>query len=300
MFANLHLDKYDVGFPAIIITIGIILYLQSLLKRHLGAEAIAECHEVGSYYLSMVGTFYAVLLGLIVVDAMTKFQGAASTVDRETTALLKIYSSAERFPEQRSSIEQLVTDYAKEVIDVEFPMMERDGVPDMKVTTISLEILEKVKAIEPVTENQKAIFPILLSDVSDLLITRRERTKVSNFGEPPVEWFMLLTGGFMTIVLTFFFTIESHGVHMFMRTAVASTVLMSLYLTYLFGSPFSGDLKVSSDPFKAVFNYGAWAAKIKETSSTTAPTSSTSEKTNLSSVGMSEQSHIRGTKKKQH
>ena len=210
---NLYLDYYSVGIPVIFIAIGIILYLQSLLKKRLGAETIAKCHEVGSYYLSMVGTFYAVLLGLIVVDAMTKFQEAQSAVDREMTALIRIYSSAERFPEQRAHLEKTVTDYADEVIDVEFPMMERRGRPDEKARDIALEILQTVKGIEPVTENQKAMFPILLSDVSDLLIARRERTKATNFGEPTVEWIILVTGGLITIILTFFFTIESHAIH---------------------------------------------------------------------------------------
>ena len=259
---NLYLDYYSVGIPVIITVIGIIIYLQSLLKKRLGAETIAKCHEVGSYYLSMVGTFYAVLLGLIVVDSMTKFQEAQSAVDREMTALIRIYSSAERFPEQRAHLEKTVKDYADEVVDVEFPMMERKGRPDERARDIALEILQTVKGIEPVTENQKAMFPILLSDVSDLLIARRERTKATNFGEPSVEWIILVAGGIITIVLTFFFTIESHAIHMFMRIAVALTVLMSLYLTFLFGSPFSGDLKVSSDPFRMVDSFAKWSAKI--------------------------------------
>ena len=258
---NFYLDYYSVGIPVIFITIGIILYLQSLLKKHLGAETIAKCHEVGSYYLSMVGTFYAVLLGLIVVDAMTKFQEAQNAVDREMTSLIRIYSSAERFPQQREHLETAVRDYTNEVINVEFPMMEQRGRPDEKARDIALDILQTVKGIEPASENQKAMFPILLSDISDLLVTRRERTKATNFGEPPIEWIILIAGGIITIILTFFFTIESHGIHMFMRGAVALTVLMSLYLTFLFGSPFSGDLKVSSEPFKLVDSFAKWSAQ---------------------------------------
>lgn len=258
---NFYLDYYSIGIPLIFITIGIILYLQSLLKRHLGADTIAKCHEVGSYYLSMVGTFYAVLLGLIVVDAMTKFQEAQNAVDREMTALIRIYSSAERFPQQREHLEKAVREYTDEVVNVEFPMMEQRGRPDEKARDIALDILQTVKGIEPVSENQKAMFPILLSDISDLLVTRRERTKETNFGEPPVEWAILIAGGVITIILTFFFTIESHIIHMFMRAAVALTVLMSLYLTFLFGSPFSGDLKVSSEPFKVVDNFAKWSAQ---------------------------------------
>ena len=158
---NFYLDYYAFGVPAIFITITLILYGQAVLKRHLGAELIEKCHEVGGYYLSIVGTFYAVLLGLIVVDAMSKFKEAQNTVDREVTSLIRIYSSAERFPEKRYRLEHDVKNYVDEVVKVEFPMMESKGLPDMKARDLALQIMQTVKSIEPVTENQKAVFPIL-------------------------------------------------------------------------------------------------------------------------------------------
>lgn len=261
MPVNFYLDYYSVGIPAIFVAIITILYGQAALKRRLGADLIEKCHQVGSYYLSMVGTFYAVLLGLIVVDAMTKFKDAQIAVDREVTSLIRIYSSAERFPERRYRLESDVKNYVDEVMKVEFPMMETNGTPDDKARDLALKIMQTVKSIEPVSENQKAVFPILLNEVSDLLTTRWERTKGPNLGEPSVEWVILIVGGMLTIMLTFFFTIESNAIHIFMRTAVALTILMSLYLTFLFGSPFSGDLKISSDPFKLVYDFADWSKR---------------------------------------
>ena len=260
MPAYLRLDNYNIGFPLILLVIGIALYCQSLVARRLGADAIAKCHQVGSTYLQVVGTFYAVLLGLIVVDAMTKFQNAQASVDNEVAAIIAIYSSAEKFPEQRRHLEELTQKYTKEIIDVELPMMDETGNTDPKARELSLEILKTVKNIEPVTENQKAIFSMLLTETSDFMIARRERTKAANFGEPNIEWLILITGGIITIILTFFFTIEAHGVHLIMRGFVTLTVLMSLYLTYLFGSPFSGDLKVSLAPYNMVFEFAKWTA----------------------------------------
>ena len=256
---KLYLDYYKIGIPVIFITIILILYIQNIVRDKLGKETIIKCHEVGSYYLQVVGTFYAVLLGLIVVDSMTKFQQAQASLDQEGNALVAIYSSAERFPEQRKTLEKLVIDYTNEVINTELSMMENNEQWDPKARDFALEILQEVKQIEPVTENQKAIYPILLSEVSDLLTARRERIKISNFGEPTIEWIMLIAGGVITIILTFFFTIESHGIHMFMRAIVSLMILMSLYLTYLFGSPFSGDLKVSDEPYKIALAFTDWA-----------------------------------------
>lgn len=258
MLNDLRLDNYSVGFPAILLTIVIVLYCQSLVTRRVGTETITKCHQVGSTYLQVVGTFYAVLLGLIVVDAMTKFQNAQTSVDNEAAAIIGIYSSAEKFPDQRRHLEELAKEYTKEIMDVELPMMDDTGKTDPKARELSLEILKTVKGIEPVTENQKAIFSILLSETSDFLIARRERTKAANFGEPGIEWLILIAGGIVTIILAFFFTIEARGVHSLMMGLVTLTILMSLYLTYLFGSPFAGDLKVSLDPYKMVFDFANW------------------------------------------
>ena len=252
---NLRLDNYAVGFPVILLTIVFVLYCQSLVSKRLGAEAITKCHQVGSTYLQVVGTFYAVLLGLIVVDAMTKFQNAQTSVDNEVASIIAIYSSAERFPIQRRHLEELTKGYTKEIIDIELPMMDRTGKFDPRAREISLEILKTVKNIEPITENQKAMFSMLLSETSDYLIARRERTKAANFGEPGIEWLILIVGGIITVVLTFFFTIECHGIHLVMRGLVTLIILMSLYLTYLFGSPFAGDLKVSLAPYNLVFDF---------------------------------------------
>jgi len=252
-----HLDYYWVGVPAIIIATIIILYAQVLVKRYVGKETIKKCHEVGGYYLAMVGTFYAVLLGLIVIDAMTRFQQAEKTVALETSSLIKIYTYAERFPEQKDKLEKLIEEYIQEITEVEFPLMEK-GESDTKAKDLAFSMLQTVKVIEPVTENQKAIYPNLLSLLSDFLDSRRERTRGANFGEPAVEWIILITGAIITIIYTFFFTIESDAIHLLMRGMATLMILMSLYLILLFGSPFSGDLKVSPDPFKRVTQLGVY------------------------------------------
>ena len=42
---------------------------QIAFRKLLGSQRLSSCHEVGGYYFSVVGTFYAVLVGLIIFDA---------------------------------------------------------------------------------------------------------------------------------------------------------------------------------------------------------------------------------------
>ncbi len=265
MYILTHLDYFWIGIPAIIITTILILYAQSLVKGYVGDETIRKCHEVGGFYLAMVGTFYAVLLGLIVIDAMTRFQQAEKIVSVEASSLIKIYIDAERFPEQKAKLEKIIEEYVDETTEVEFPLMEK-GEISTKARDLAFSILQIVKFIEPVTENQKAIYPNLLTLTYEFLDSRRDRTRSNNFGEPVAEWVILIIGAIITITYTFFFTMESDGIHLLMRGMATLMILMSLYLILLFGSPFSGDLKVSPEPFRTMTKVGSY---YKEKASST-------------------------------
>ena len=70
-----------------------------ILLRRLGYfRNLVISHEASGQYLSIVGTLYAVLLGLIVVDAMERFQHATTLVGQESNALAELIYLAGRMP----------------------------------------------------------------------------------------------------------------------------------------------------------------------------------------------------------
>ena len=94
---NLKLDHYAEGISAICLGIVIVVLFQVYIKKLLGEERIRQCHEVGGHYLAIVGSFYAVLLGLIVFSAMDKFIAAEKTVEQEGKSILAAYTMASQF-----------------------------------------------------------------------------------------------------------------------------------------------------------------------------------------------------------
>ncbi|MEK8095551.1 hypothetical protein WOC76_24140 [Methylocystis sp. IM3] len=248
MLDHLALDHYPVGVAAIALSVAIVLACQIAMRKIISPETLKKAHEVGGYYLALVGTFYAVLLGLVVLDAMAKFQTAEKTVQNEAKALLSILSLAEQFPREQASIKAFVRDYAREVAADEWARMEK-GEISQRAQNDLLALAHLVKGLDPKTQNQQSVHAAMLSESISLWESRLERTRVSNFGVPSAEWTVLLVGALITIAFTFFFTIESHGIHLIMRGMVTLLIAMSLYLVLLFGSPFSGDLKVSERPF---------------------------------------------------
>lgn len=245
MIPDLELDRFNVGILVISSSIVFVLVCQILSKRILGEERIKQCHEVGGYYLAIVGGFYAVLLGLIVFAAMDKFIDAEKTVEQEGRSILAVYILSEQFGADGLAIQQDLRNYTNEVVNNEWKLMD-GGQISMKARHTFLDALKIIRKIEPATENQKALYPTLVSEMINLWEARRDRTKISNTGLPTVEWVILLLGAAITLIFTFFFTLESDGIHLFMTGMISLMIFVSLYLVLLFGAPFSGDLKVSN------------------------------------------------------
>lgn len=245
MLENMRLDHYVEGIVAIILSVIIVVVCQIYTKKLLGEARIKQCHEVGGHYLAIVGGFYAVLLGLIVFAAMDKFVAAEKTVEQEGKSILAVYTVAAQFDQQGKEIQQNLKEYTDEVVNNEWSMLENNQI-SYKARKIFLKTLDKIRKIEPVTENQKVLYSTMISEAINLWDARRDRTKVSNTGIPEAEWVVLIIGAIITLLFTFFFTIDSQGIHLFMTGLIALLIFVSLYLVLLFGDPFSGDMRVSN------------------------------------------------------
>lgn len=260
MLNNLRLDHYAEGMTAIFLAIIIVIVLQIYTKKLLGEERIRQCHEVGGHYLAIVGGFYAVLLGLIVFAAMDKFIAAEKTVEQEGKSILAVYTMAAQFEDKGLNIQEGLKNYTDEVVNNEWELMESDQI-SMTARKIFLNTLDIARKIEPITENQKALYPIMMSEMFNTWESRRDRTKVSNTGIPGAEWVILIIGAVITLMFTFFFTIDSQGIHLLMTGMIALLIFVSLYLVLLFSDPFSGDMRVSNHGLviaQRVMNEYAW------------------------------------------
>ena len=253
MLENFRIDDYPVGIAAILLSVAVIITCQIIITRFIGKEALRKSHEVGGYYLSLVGTTYAVLLGLVVFDAMAKFQRAEKIVQTEAKSVVAVYSISEQFPKEEAIIKGLLRDYVDEVINNEWSMMGKGEISE-KARHLVLTLIHTIKKIEPITQNQQGVYPTLISETVSLWESRQDRTRPANFGIPTAEWVILLIGAAITISFTFFFTIETQGIDIVMRGMATVLIAISLYLVLLFGAPFGGDLRVSDEPFSAVRN----------------------------------------------
>lgn len=222
-----------------------LLLSRRILRRH----DLISTHEVGGFLLSVVGTMYAVILGLIVVDSLAKFQQGRQTTEQEANALTSIVLMANQFPaEARDRIQKNALEYADLVVDREWPLLD-DGVFSHEAQDTALRLIESVTRFEPKTQREQSNYEEALDAAVVLWNSRRSRVVTASHGIPSPEWFVLVAGGIITVTFTYFFKLEHLRIQVVMTGLVATIIALNLYMVLGFGYPFSGDVKVDCDSF---------------------------------------------------
>lgn len=250
----MSIDSYLVGtmlvFASTLFSMAGLLVIRKLTD----VERLAAAHNLSGNFLSIVGTMYAVLLGLIVVDAMGKYQKAAINVEEESNQLADlVYLSGRMPPGKHSEIKHLAIHYAELVRDQEWPAMTQ-GKHDPETRTSVLRLMTAVRDWEPSTESEKAVYSVALVAATDLWNARRERLIVCYQGVPALEWFIVVLGGIITIGLTYVFVFEDVRVQLALTSMVTLLIALNIYLIVMFGYPFSGDLRVDPESFQAALS----------------------------------------------
>lgn len=221
-----------------------------MVRRQMPIDRLNEFHEVAGYLLSVVGTLYAVLLGLVVVDAMSRFQAAQVTVANEANSMADMFLMVGGLPSERQkTIRHLIENYTDEVVQNEWAAMD-NGSYSHQARKLVTKLWYEMVHYEPQTENQKAVYAILLSEMAEFADSRRERLIASKHGTSQIMWMVLFVGAFFTVGFTYFFGLNSIRAQMLMTGVVAMSIALNLLLVSLFGYPFSGDVRVSPDEFR--------------------------------------------------
>lgn len=234
-----------------------------VMRKVVDFDKLRASHDVGGYLLSVVGTLYAVLLGLVVVDAMQKFETARQVTEREANALADVFIMARCLPEpKRGEIRKFCNDYAHQVVQTEWSNMNQ-GAYCPVAHRFAVTMMQNLTDFEPVTENQKALYPEMVSKASEIWKCRRARLNMALNGVAPAEWLTLIAGAVITVFFTFFFGLENLKLQIAMTAMVAMLISLNLYLVLLFGYPFSGDIRIGSEAFK--IDLGIFENHLNET-----------------------------------
>ncbi|HEY9773124.1 MAG TPA: DUF4239 domain-containing protein [Planktothrix sp.] len=232
------------------------------VRRLVSHDTLVNHHDVAGYMMSIIGTLYAVVLGLIVVNSLNTFQTARSTVEQEANSLSDIFHLAAGMPNQFcSALRNDCYKYADAVVNDEWSTMQ-NGKPSAKVHILASRMWQTVVDFKPQTDAEADLHQSLLAEVNELSDCRHARLEVAQPEFDAIIWGVLVFGGVVVIVFTYFFGVKNVGVQMVMTILVTLALALNLTLVGMFGYPYSGDVRVSAEPF--AYDLQTFKALIQE------------------------------------
>ena len=235
-----------VGGSVLFATLGVLLVRKrvsgSWLKRH---------HEVAGYMLSIVGTLYSVLLGLIVVDTQTKYQIAKQMTQQEADSSLDLYHMSYTMPlETRKAMHKNLAEYLRIVDEVEWNSINAKGFSDESAKVPFRELWWIMTEYEPSTVRGTEAYSEMMQVLQDMTDGRRYRLQIAKTGMHEVMWGVVIGGGLLTVLFTFLFEVENISAQLLMTGLVSLSLSLNVLLIALFSNPYTGYMRISSYPFE--------------------------------------------------
>jgi hypothetical protein len=240
-----------VGFLSVFSTFGIIATRK--LARRLMARAHGQNEAVG-IYVSAIGVFYGITLGLITVGASTTFNDISSQVDREATSIASFYRKVSNYPEPiRSTLQGQTQAYTSYIIETAWPL-QRQGIIPSGIIKQVVAIEKNLDTFEPTTSAQIALHDITLKAFDEMTKLGRLRLQSVQTGLPGALWAIVILGALLNIFLTWLLVLDSDKPHVWLGMVFNATIGILIFLTAAMDNPFRGEFSVSADSIQMVFD----------------------------------------------
>lgn len=222
------------------------------VRRRVPLEVQMEQNEVAGFFIAVLGVVYGVLLAFAVIVVWEDFEEARVTAEREANAVGDLYRTADALPEAvRRPVQEQALGYAHEVIDHEWAMLSEG-----RESSEALRRLEAIwvtaRTYEPNGAREQAMYSQLLDSLKSINDERRMRLLASREGIPLLVWVVLIGGGVVTVLFTYFFGLKNVKAQLAMTALYVASIGFVLFLIAAVDYPFTGAVTVRPDAMELV------------------------------------------------
>ena len=229
--------------------------VQVVLRRRWSALREGDHNDVAGFIIAVVGVVYAVLLAFVVVVSWENFSGAEDVVGQEASALRNIYRDSTAFsPEVRERVHADVREYARAVVEREWPAMNRGEPGDPEVAGVLDDFSQTLVALPATTLTQQQYVSVEADRFNDLVTARSKRLDFVDQGVPAVLWAALIVGAAVTIGFAMIFGMSSTLLHTLMTASLTALIGVLMFVAIAIDHPFAGDVSVDPAPLERVLH----------------------------------------------
>jgi uncharacterized protein YneF (UPF0154 family) len=231
---------------------GGILFTRKIARRIMGKPP-AQNEAVG-IYISAIGVFYGITVGLIAVGAWDTFNSVSSQTDQEAAMVAALYQNVSTYPNPDQTILQTqIRDYTHYVINDAWPLQQKGVVPQEGGPKIAA-LQKRLTIFEPKTAAQNIIHTDSIQKFGELSRLRRLRLQSVQAGLPGALWTVVIIGALFNILLTYMLVLEDIRPHIWLSIVFAAMMGLLIFLTAAMDNPFRGEFSVTADSFQLIYN----------------------------------------------
>ena len=234
----------------VIVSLACSLSFMAAVNYYWPPEQRRAHNDLIGWQLSVLGTTYAVIIGFMLYTVWINFGAADLNSDAEANSVVNIYRlSTGLAPEEGAKLRALARAYGDAVVDHEWGEMANNIMPQdsREIARQMWATLMASKAASPteITAEDHALY-----ELSALAGYRRIRLVESASRLPGVLWFVLLSGGVVTIASTCMFGAVNGPLHVIQVSAFALLISLVLVAIADINRPFQGSVHVSDYAFR--------------------------------------------------
>jgi hypothetical protein len=206
--------------------------------------------------ISLISVIYAVLVGFTSLYLINNNASADAAVQHESSAAADIYRDSKWLKDPiKTNIQTTIKNYVTEVINVEWPIMQRGDEVKTREGSYLLEKItnDLIQYVSP-DNSESLLLHDMLDQVRTLYDSRQERIHNSYSELSPELWVVILLGTFLTLGINYFFGMNFY-LHMLTITSIAIMASSMIFLLITIDRPFQGEFAIDSSSFQSLLTY---------------------------------------------
>ena len=220
-----------------------------LVRKRFPADVLKENHEVAAIIFNAFGVLYAVVVAFVVFVTWNGYDEATKNLQLEASQVIDLSHSAKAFPDPASKvIQDGLINYTNSVLNDELRRMAGGDI-GVSSTGSLRNLIAVFDNMEDKSIPNRELYMESLRRVNNLAEYRRLRIFAGNDTVPPMMWLVMLVGGLIMVLYTYFFGVRNIRAQYIMTSALTIMISLILFVVYVLDHPFTGTGKVSARPF---------------------------------------------------
>jgi hypothetical protein len=250
--ALVHMNLWLLGALVVVGLPLVTVAIQAIVRRAYPSIIEGEHNEVAGFLIAVVGVVYAVTLAFIVIVTWEQFRDARDRVDTEAGSIRSLYRDSRSLPEPaRTQLGQQAIRYAEQVAGPEWEAMD-DGHSSDAVFGLISDMFATLGGVTATNSTQETFLADALVRLNEVAEDRASRITQAEEGQVSILWVAIILGGIVTVGFALLFGVSDQRLHYLMVGCFAAVLAVQILVILVLSFPFSGDVKVTPEPFEHV------------------------------------------------